>query len=76
MVIEPCAVQSWSEIILMISNQTRAVRSFDFEITHRISAQIALHSVQLPLCVTLYLLLTFKSSIYIFCAKVTTFTVQ
>ena len=76
MVIEPCAVQFWSEIILMISNQTRAVRSFDFEITHRISAQIALHSVQLPLRITLYLLSTFKSSLYIFCAKVTTFTVQ
>ena len=76
MVIEPCAVQFWSEIILMISNQTCAVRSFDFEIAHRISAQIALHSVQLPLYITLYLFLTFKSSIYIFCAKVTTFTVQ
>ena len=45
MVIEPCAVQFWSEIIL--SNRTRAVRSFDFEITRMISAQIALHSVQL-----------------------------
>ena len=33
----------------MISNQTRAARSFDFEITHMISDQIALHSVQLPL---------------------------
>ena len=39
-VIEPCAVQFWSEIILVIS--------FDFEITSMISAQIALHSVQLP----------------------------
>ena len=48
-VIEPCAVQFWSEIILVISNRTRAVRSFDFEITRMISAQIALHSVQLPL---------------------------
>ena len=75
MVIEPCAVQFWSEIILMISNQTCAVRSFDFEIAHRISAQIALHSVQLPLYITLYLFLTFKSSLYIY-AKVTTFTVQ
>ena len=55
MVIEPCAVQFWSEIILMISNQTCAVRLFDFEIAHRISAQIALHSVQLPLYITLYL---------------------
>ena len=41
-------VQFWSEIILVISNQTRAARSFDFEITHMISDQIALQSVQLP----------------------------
>ena len=34
---------------LVISNRTRAVRSFNFEITLMISAQIALHSVQLPL---------------------------
>ena len=33
---------------LVISNQTRAARSFDFEITRMISDQIALHSVQLP----------------------------
>ena len=33
----------------MISNWTRAARSFNFEITRMISAQIALHSVQLPL---------------------------
>ena len=52
MVIEPCAVQFWSEIILVISNRTRAVRSFDFEITRMISAQIALHSVQLLLLIT------------------------
>ena len=32
-VIEPCAVQFWSEIILVISNRTRAMRSVDFEIT-------------------------------------------
>ena len=49
MVIEPRVVQFWSEIILVISNRTRAARSFDFEITRMISAQIALHSVQLPL---------------------------
>ena len=48
-VIEPLVVQFWSEIILVISNRTRAARSFDFEITRMISAQIALHSVQLPL---------------------------
>jgi len=33
----------------LISNRTRATRSFDFEITRMISDQIALHSVQLPL---------------------------
>ena len=48
-VIELCVVQFWSEIILVISNQTRAARSFDFEITRMISDQVALHSVQLPL---------------------------
>ena len=52
MVIEPHVVQFWSEIILVISNRTRAVHSFDFEITRMISAQIALHSVQLPLLIT------------------------
>ena len=49
MVIELRIVQFWSEIILVISNRTRAARSFDFEITRMISDQIALHSVQLPL---------------------------
>ena len=49
MVIELLVVQFWSEIILVISNRTRAARSFDFEITRMISDQIALHSVQLPL---------------------------
>ena len=34
----------------MISNQTRAVHLFDFEITPMISDQTAFHSVQLPLC--------------------------
>ena len=53
-VIELSGVQFWSEIILVISNQTRAARSFDFEITHMISDQIALHSVQLPLLITCY----------------------
>ena len=42
----------WSEIILVISNQTCTARSFNFEITRMISAQIALHSVQLPLLST------------------------
>ena len=51
MVIELCVVQFWSEIIFVISNQTRAARSFDFEITRMISDQIALHSVQLPLLI-------------------------
>ena len=49
MVIELRVVQFWSETILVISNRTRAARSFDFEITRMISDQIALHSVQLPL---------------------------
>ena len=51
MVIELRVVQFWSEIILVISNRTRAARSFDFEITRKISDQIALHSVQLPLLI-------------------------
>ena len=51
MVIELRLVQFWSEIILVISNQTRAARSFDFEITRMISDQIALHLVQLPLLI-------------------------
>ena len=46
---EPCVGQFWSEIILMVSNQTHATPLFNFEITHVISAHIALHSVQLPL---------------------------
>ena len=50
-VIELRVVQFWSEIILVISNRTRAARSFDFEITCMISAQITLHSVQLPLLI-------------------------
>ena len=53
MVIELRIVQFWSEIILVISNRTRAARSFDFEIMHMISDQIALHSVQLPLLIIL-----------------------
>ena len=48
-VIELRVMQFWSEIILVISNRTRVVRSFDFEIMHMISDQIALHSVELPL---------------------------
>ena len=36
-VIELSGVQFWSEIILVISNRTRAARSFDFEITRMIS---------------------------------------
>ena len=47
LVIELRVVQFWSEIILVISNLTRAARSFDFEITRMISDQIALQSVQL-----------------------------
>ena len=37
MVIELSGVQFWSEIILVISNRTRAARSFDFEVTRMIS---------------------------------------
>ena len=50
-VIEPHVMQFWSEIIIVISNLTRAARLINFEITHMISAQIALHSVQLPLLI-------------------------
>ena len=35
--IELRVVQFWSEIILVISNRTRAARSFDFEIIRVIS---------------------------------------
>ena len=49
--IELRVVQFWSEIILVISNRTRAARSFDFEITRMISNHIALHSAQLPLLI-------------------------
>ena len=35
--IELWVVQFWSEIILVISNQTHTARSFDFEITRMIS---------------------------------------
>ena len=52
MVIELRVVQVWSEIILVISNRTRAALSFEFEITHMISDEIALHSVQLPLLIS------------------------
>ena len=50
-VIKPRVVQFWSEIILVVINRTRAGRSFDFEIMRMISAQTALHSLQLPLCI-------------------------
>ena len=49
MAIELRVVQFWSEIIVVISNRTRAARSFDFEIMRMISDQIALHSAQLSL---------------------------
>ena len=55
MVIEPHVVQFWAEIILVILNRTCAVRSFDFEIICMISAQIALHLVQLPLLIALFI---------------------
>ena len=54
-VIELRVVQFWSEIILVISNRTRAARSFDFEITRMISDLIIykqqfLHSDWLRAC--------------------------
>lgn len=49
LVIELSEVQFWSEIcILVISNRTRALRSFDSETTLMIPDQIPLHSMQLP----------------------------
>ena len=49
MAIKLRVVQFWSEIILVILNQTRAARSFDLKTTRMISDQIAIRSVQLPL---------------------------
>ena len=46
-----CIVQFWPEIKLVITNRTPASRSCDFVIASLISDQIALHSVQLPLCI-------------------------
>ena len=43
MAIELSGVQFWSEIVLVISNRTRAARSFDFEIKRMILDQIALN---------------------------------
>ena len=48
--IELRVVQFWSEIILVISNRTRAARSFDFEITRVISDQVALTIMKLITC--------------------------
>ena len=48
-VIEPRVVQFLSEVILVISNRTRAAHSFN----RAILAQIALHSVQLALFILL-----------------------
>ena len=52
--VEPRVMQFWSEILLVISSQTRAAHLFYFEIKHMISAQIALQSVQLPLLILSY----------------------
>ena len=46
-------LQFWSEIKLVITNRTPAWRSCDFVFTRLILDQIALHSVQLPLLITL-----------------------
>ena len=64
MVIELCVMQFWSEIILVISNQTRAARSFDFEITHMISDQITLHLVQLPLLIVCLMIESHRLCVY------------
>ena len=52
--VEPCIMHFWSEILLVIASQTCAAHLFDFEIMNMISAQIALHSVQLPLLILSY----------------------
>ena len=62
-VIGPRVVQFWSEIILVISNPTRAARSFNSEITPMISAQVALHSVQLTLFILRCFFFFFKISL-------------
>ena len=54
LVIELRVVQFWSEIILVISNQTCAAHSFYFEITGITSDQIALHPVKLPLWTSVF----------------------
>ena len=64
MVIKLRVVQFWSEIILVISNRTRATRSFNFEITRMISDQIALHSVQLPLFIPLISIIRYEISAF------------
>ena len=53
-VIELRVVQFWSEIILVISNQTCEAHSFYFEITCITSDQIALHPVKLPLWTSVF----------------------
>ena len=53
MAIELRVMQFRSEITLVISNRTRAARSFNFEIKRMVSDQIAPHSVQLPLYIEL-----------------------
>ena len=67
--IELSGVQCWSEIILLISNRTRAARSFVFEITRMISDQIALHSVQLPLFIEALFRLRICLFRYVFCRR-------
>ena len=62
-------VQFWSEINLVITNRTPALRSCDFVITRLISDQIALHSVQLPLLITV----TDNVFIFVFYIRIQTF---
>ena len=56
--IEPCVVQFWSEIILVIWNGTRTVCSFDFEITHTyVLFQPKLHFTQFSYHYKCYIML-------------------
>ena len=56
--IEPCVVQFWSEIILVIWNGTRTACSFDFEITHTyVLFQPKLHFTQFSYHYKCYIML-------------------
>ena len=56
--IEPCVVQFWSEIILVIWNGTRTACTFDFEITHTyVLFQPKLHFTQFSYHYKCYIML-------------------